>query len=122
MKKYRNYKTITTILKPFDTFFIIATTSTSITLSLTGFGLTVIPVSTESTCVLSIGSKETWEIVMENFNKNKKRFEKDEHTTKASDNLYMKSLQDNVFDENEYELLCNTFTKYLDETKNESFL
>ena len=32
------------------------------------------------------------------------------------------SLQDNVFDKNEHESLCIIFTKYLDETRNETFL
>ena len=41
-KKYKKYKTITTILKSIDAFVIIATTSSSITLSLTGIGLIVI--------------------------------------------------------------------------------
>ena len=56
-KKYKKYKTITTILKSFDTFVIIATTSSSITLSLTGIRLIVIPISTASACVLSVGNK-----------------------------------------------------------------
>ena len=38
------------------------------------------------------------------------------------DKLYRKYLQDNVNDKNEYESLCDNFTKYLDETKNEPFL
>ena len=37
-KKYKKYKTLTTIKKSFDTFVIIARTSSSITLSLTGIG------------------------------------------------------------------------------------
>ena len=56
-KKYKKYKTITTILKSFDTFVIIATTSSSITFSLTGIGLIVIPISTILACALSIGKK-----------------------------------------------------------------
>ena len=39
-----------TMLKSFDTFVTIATTSTSITLSLTEFGFIVIPISTGVTC------------------------------------------------------------------------
>ena len=35
--------------------------------------------------------------------------------------LYRISLKDNIFDKSENESLCDTFTKYLDETKNESF-
>ena len=38
-KRDKNSKMLTTILKSFDTFVIIATTSSSITLSLTGIGL-----------------------------------------------------------------------------------
>ena len=58
-KKYKKYKTITTILKSFDTIVIIATTSSSITLSLTAIGLIVKPISTATTCLLSIGKKST---------------------------------------------------------------
>ena len=35
--------------------------------------------------------------------------------------LYSKSLQDNVNDKNEFESLCNFFTRYVDENKNELF-
>ena len=40
---------------------------------------------------------------------------------KSFDKLYRKSLQDNLIDKTEYENFSNIFTKYLDETKNESF-
>ena len=53
----RKYKTLTTKLKSFDTFVIIAATSSSITLSLTGTGLNVILITTATACWLSIGSK-----------------------------------------------------------------
>ena len=50
---------------------------------------------------------------MKEINKQKKSFDK----------LYRKSLEDNVIDKSEYEILCNIFTKYyVDENKNESFL
>ena len=48
---------ITTLLKSFDTFVFIATTTSSVTLSVTGSGVILIPVSTASACVLSIGIK-----------------------------------------------------------------
>ena len=70
-KRYKKYKTLTTILKSFDTFVIIATTSDSSTLSLTGFGLIVIPISTATACGLSIGNKVLYEIVMQKYNKQK---------------------------------------------------
>ena len=59
---------------------------------------------------------------MQKYNKNKKLHEKDQQTIKYFDKLYRKSLPDNINDKNEYESLCNIFTRYVDETKNESFL
>ena len=55
-KNFKKYKIITTILKSFDTFVIIATRSSSITLSLTGIGSIVIPISAATACELSIGN------------------------------------------------------------------
>ena len=68
-KKYKKYKTLTTILKSFDTIVIFATTSSSITLSLTGFGLIVIPISSSIACGLTISNKVLYEIVKQKYNK-----------------------------------------------------
>ena len=116
-KKYKKYKTITTILKSFDTIVVIATTSSSITLSLTGFGLIVIPISSSIACGWSKTNKVLYEIVMQKYNKDKKLYEKDQQTIKSFDKFYRKNLQDNMIDKNEYENLCNIFTRYVDETK-----
>ena len=121
-KKYKKYKTITTILKSFDTIVIIATTSTSITLSVTGIGSIVIPISTARACGLSITNKVLYEIVMQKYNKDKKQNERNHSTIKLFDKLYRKRLQDNMIDNKEYESLCNIFTRYVDENKNKSFL
>ena len=59
---------------------------------------------------------------MQKYNKEKKQYERDQNTIKSFDKLYRKSLQDNVIDKTEYESLCNFFTRYVDENKNESFL
>ena len=120
--KYKKHKTLTTIRKSFDTIVIIATTSTSITLSVTGIGLLAIPISTAAACGLSITNKVIYEMVMQKYNKYKKQYERDQNSIKSSDKLYRKSLQDNIIDKTEYESLCNIFTKYIDENKNESFL
>ena len=121
-KRYKNYKTITTILKSIDTFIITATTSSSITLSLSGISLIAIPISTATACGLSFGNKVLYEIIINKYNKYKEQYEKDQNTIKSFDKLYRKSLQDNVFDKTEYENICNIFTRYVDENKNESFL
>ena len=121
-KRYKNYKTLNTILESVDSIVIIGATSISITLSITGVGLIVLPISAGIACTLSLGNKILHEIIVNKYNKYKKQYERDQNTIKFFDKLYRKSLQDNLIDENEYESFCNIFTKYVDENKNESFL
>ena len=121
-KKYKIYKTLNTILESVDSMVIIATTSTSITLSITGTGLVILPMSAGIARTLSLGNKVLHKLIINKYNKNKKQYERDPQTIKSFDKLYRKSLQDNVIDKTEYESLCNIFTKYIDEIKKESFL
>ena len=104
-KKLKKYKTINTKIKSIDTFVIVATSSSSITLSLTGIGFIAIPISTATTCGLSIGNNLVSVIIIKKYNKYKKQYEKDQPTIKSVDKLYRKKLQDNVIDENDYESL-----------------
>ena len=120
-KIYKNYKTLNTIIESVDSIVIIGTTSTSITSSVTGIGLIILPISAGIACTLSLGNKILHKIIISKYNKCKTQYEKDYNTIKSFDKLYRKSLQDNVIDKTEYESLCNIFTKYIDENKNESF-
>ena len=121
-KKYKKYKTLSRIIKSIETFVILATTSSSITLSLTEIGLIVIPILTATACGFSIGNKGIYEIIINKYIHYKKQYERDQQTIKSFDTLCRKTLQYNVIDNSEYESLCNNFTKYLEETKSESFL
>ena len=56
-KKYENYKILNTVLESVDSIVIIAATSTSITLSVTGIGLIVLPISAGFACGLSLVNK-----------------------------------------------------------------
>ena len=116
-KIFKKNKTITTILESFDRFVIIATTSSSITLSLTGIGLIVIPIPTVIACGSMISKKIVYEITKNKYKKFKKQFEKDQNIIKSFDKLYRKSSQENIIDKIEYEILCNNFTKYIEEIK-----
>ena len=89
--KKKKQKTLTTKLKSFDTFVIIATTSSSFTLSVTVIGLIAIPKSTATACGLSIGNKVIYEIIMQIYNKDKEQYEKYQQTIKSSDKLLRKS-------------------------------
>ena len=121
-KRYKKNKTLNTILESVDSIVIIGATSTSITLSVTGVGLIILPISAGIACTLSLGNKTLHKLIINKYNKYKKQYEKDQNTIKSFDKLYRKSLQDNVIDKTEYDSLCNIFTKYIDENKNESFL
>ena len=120
-KKYKNYKTLNTVLESEDSIVIIAATSTSIRQSVTGMGLIILPISAGIACTLSLGNKRLHKLIINKYNKYKKLYERDQNTIKSFDKLYRKSLQDNVIDKNEYDSLCNIFTKYIDENKNEPF-
>ena len=96
--------------------------SSSITLPVTGRGLIVLAISAGIACALSLGNKVLHKLIINKYNKYKKQYERDQQTIKSFDKLYRKSLQDNVIDKTEYESLCNIFTKYVNENKNESFL
>ena len=56
-KRHKNYKTLNTILESVDTIVIIGATSTSITLSITGVSVIVLPISAKIACTLSLGNK-----------------------------------------------------------------
>ena len=91
-------------------------------MSPSGIGFIDIPISTATACGLAIGKKVVYEVIINKYKKYKRQYEKGQQTFKSFDKLYRKSIQDNIIDKSEYETLCNTFTKYVDETKNESFL
>ena len=68
-KKYKKDKTPNTLLKSFDTIVFIATTSRSVTLTLTEIGLIAIPISSGIACGLIISIKVIYEIILSNYNK-----------------------------------------------------
>ena len=114
-KRYKNYKTLNTILESVDTAVSNGQTTTSVTLSVTGVGLIVGPLCAGIACSL------LHKLIMNKNKKYKKQYEKDQQSKKSFDKLYTKYLEDNIIDQNEYESLCNVFTEKLDETKNEPF-
>ena len=120
-KKYKKYKTLNTVLESVDSIVIIVATSTSITLSITGIGLIILPLSAGIACTLSLGIKILHKLIINNYNKNKKQYERDQQTIKPFDKLYRKSLQDNIINKTEYDSLCKISTKYVDENKKEFF-
>ena len=121
-KKYKNLKSLNTVLELVDSIIIIGATSTSTTRSITGIGLIVSPISVGIACVLSLSSKVLHRLIINKYNKYRKQHEKDQQTIESFDNLYRKFLQDNVIHKGENGSLCDIFTEYVDETRNELFI
>ena len=71
-KRYRSYKTLNTILESVDKIVTIGATSTSITLSITGIGSIVLPISAGIACSQSKGNKVLQKIIINKYSKNKK--------------------------------------------------
>ena len=68
-EKYKNYKTLNTILESVDSIVIIAATSTSITLSITVIGLISLPISAGIACTLSLGNKVLHKLFINKYKK-----------------------------------------------------
>ena len=62
---------LTTILKSFDTFCCIPTKYTSFTKSVTGIGLTVMPIQKTVACEKLYGNKQIYERVLQRYVKQK---------------------------------------------------
>ena len=118
-KELKNYKSLNTVLKSVDCIIIKGVTSTSITLSITGVGLILLPISAGTVCTLSLGHKIIHKLLINKHNKYKKQKEKNQLTIKSFDKLYRRTLQDKIIDKSEKESLCNNFTKYVGENKND---
>ena len=119
-KKFKDYTPLNTILESVDSTVNIGATSTSITLSITGIGLNNLPITAGNPCTLTIVNKILHKKIIKKYNKYKKQYEGDQQTIKSFDKIYRKFLQDNIVDKSEYESLCNLFTEYVNENKNES--
>ena len=79
-------------------------------MSITGIGLIVLPVSAGIAYTLSLINKVLHKIIINKNNKYKKQYKKDQQAIKSFDKLDRKSLQDSLFDKNEYKSLSNFFT------------
>ena len=81
-KRWKNYKTLNTILESVDAIVIIGSTTTSVTLSVTGVGLIVVPISVGVACALSLHNTVIYKIIINKYTKYKNHYEKDEQRFK----------------------------------------
>ena len=110
-KRPKSYKALNGIFESVNTIVIIGATLALVTLSITGVSLNILPISAGRASTLSLGNEVLHRLIINQYNKNKKLFEKDHQTIQPFDKYYRKSLQDNVIDKSQYESLCHIFTK-----------
>ena len=68
------------MLESVDSFFYHRSKSTSITLSITGIRLIVLPISAGNGCTLSLGNKVLDKLMTNKYNQYKKLYEKNQQT------------------------------------------
>ena len=63
-KEWKNCKTLNTILESVDTIVVIGATTTSVTLSVTGDGVIVVPISSGVASALSLANKVLHKMIL----------------------------------------------------------
>ena len=84
-KSIKKYDTVKSIFESVDTVVFIVSTTTSATLSITGFGLLVVPISSGLACVSTKCSAVIQKLIVKDYNQYEKQFEKDQQTIKSFD-------------------------------------
>ena len=111
-QKYNKYKLINNLINSLDGIIVIGTTSASISLSITGVGIIVVPIAAGVGCTTGILVK-----ICSSYLKKKEQNYKLKYTIiqKTLDNfrqLYVTSLKDNHIDEKEYHRFVTQFENY----------
>ena len=116
-KKYNKFKTLNKILNTIDSVVIIGFTSTSITFSLTGFGIITIPIIAGIGCGITITSKIICEYLKTKEKSYLEKYTLSYNTLQDFKKLHQKSLEDNVLDQNEYKRFTDIYVNYQTESK-----
>ena len=120
-KKHNKFKNLNKILNTIDSLVIISSTSTSITFSLTGFGIFTIPIIASVGCGITITSKIICEYLKTKEKYYLEKYTLSHNTLQDFRKLHQKSLEDNVIDQNEYKRFTDMYSNYQNEknkTKN----
>ena len=113
-KRNENYTTLSTKLESVDTIVNIGATSTSITLTIIGIGLNILPIRAGIACTLSLGNKILHKKIINKYNKDKNNMKKIE---KFKPSVKTEKVYKIKIDKNECECLCKIFNKDVDEKK-----
>ena len=111
-KKYTKYKLINNIINSTDGFIIIGTTSTSVTLSITGVGIIVLPITAKVGCATGILVKICSSYLKKKEQNYKLKYTIIQKTLDDFRQLFTTSLKDDHIDEKEYDRFVNMYQNY----------
>ena len=113
IKKYTKYKLINNIINSLDDgIIVIGTTSASVTLSITGVGIIVVPITAGVACATGILVKICSIYLKKKEQNYKLKYAIIPKTLDDFRQLYITSLKDNHIDEKEYQRFVTQFENY----------
>ena len=119
-QKYTKYKLINNLINSLDGIIVIGTTSTSVTLSITGVGIIVVPIAAGVGCATGILVKICSSYLKKKEQNYKLKYAFIQQTLDNFRQLYTASLKDNYVDEKEYHRFVTQFEKYQTASQSQS--
>ena len=111
-QKYNKYKLINNLINSLDGIIVIGTTSASISLSITGVGIVVVPIAAGVGCTTGILVKICSSYLKKKEQNYKLKYTIIQKTLDDFRQLYVTSLKDNHIDEKEYHRFVTQFGNY----------
>ena len=111
-QKYTKYKLINNIINSLDGIIVIGTTSASVTVSVTGVGIIVVPITAGVGCAIGILVKICSSYLKKKEQNYKLKYAIIRKTLDDFRQLYITSLKDNHIDEKEYQRFVTHFENY----------
>ena len=111
-QKYNKYKLINNLINSLDGIIVIGTTSASISLSITGVGIIVVPITAGVGCTTGILVKICSSYLKKKEQNYKLKYTIIQKTLDDFRQLYVTSLNDNHIDEKEYHRFVTQFENY----------
>ena len=111
-QKYNKYKLINNLINSLDGIIVIGTTSASISLSITGVGIIVVPIAAGVGCTTGILVKICSSYLKKKEQNYKLKYTIIQKTLDDFRQLYVTSLKDNHIDEKEYRRFVTQFENY----------
>ena len=119
-QKYTKYKLINNLINSLDGIILIGTTSASISLSVTGVGIIVVPITAGVGCVTGILVKICSSYLKKKEQNYKLKYAIIQKTLDDFRQLYITSLKDNHIDEKEYQRFVTQFENYQSQSQSQN--